>query len=904
MQTQSVRASVALGGNMSSGMGEQKFDPPSEAVDGTEERLKRLEASLRERERQLEETQRAVAVGLWNWDVASDTVTWSDELYRIHGRPKTFRPKNIAELRAGRAEGPPSWGILLDAMDRTLATGEPYELDIEIVRPTGERRWIIARGQRDFDEHGAVKGIRGTVQDITDRKLAELELREAQRAARLGTWRWVASSDTTTWSEEVYRVFGLKPGSRVPGFQEMSLLHAPESRRRLAQAVERALRSGTAYEQDMELLLPDGTRRWIIASGGVETYVDGKPAVLRGTVQDITERKLTEQRFQRMYDSDLMGIGFPDATGVIHECNDALLRIIGYTREDLEAGPLRWDMMTPPEYRTVDLEHIREAAERGSCTPYRKEYIRKDGSRVPILCGFARLSGGENRSIGFILDLGPQERAETALRHALSRFDKLYRAGLVGICSPDRFGAFSDGNAEFLRIVGYSEEDLRAGLVRWDVMTPPEYAALDAEHIAEAAERGSCTPYEKEYIRKDGKRVPILCGYALQDGSTDEYIAFVMDLSPVKLAEAATREREQRFSALAESLPELVWMSNPNGERVYTSKRYQEYTGMKSEELMGSRWRQLLHPDDLAHTDTLWQRCMESGELYQNEYRIRRHDGLYRSFLVRGVAVRNEAGEIEQWVGSATDIHDRKLAEEAVRRTEKLAAAGRLAASIAHEINNPLAAVMNSLYLALMDEDLGAATRQYLKTAEQELARAAHVTTQTLQFHRQTSTPRPADLAAVMESAFELFATRFRTSDVLVEREYEARTLLYCCADELRQVFANLLSNSLDAMRQGGRLRIRIREAHSWPATPEAEPRPGLRVSLADTGQGIPAEVMARLFEPFLSTKEATGTGLGLWVSEGIVKKHHGVVRVHSRIAEPARGTVFSLFFPLDGLRR
>jgi signal transduction histidine kinase len=99
-------------------------------------------------------------------------------------------------------------------------------------------------------------------------------------------------------------------------------------------------------------------------------------------------------------------------------------------------------------------------------------------------------------------------------------------------------------------------------------------------------------------------------------------------------------------------------------------------------------------------------------------------------------------------------------------------------------------------------------------------------------------------------------------------------------------------------------LRIRIREAHSLPATPEAEPRPGLRVSLADTGQGIPAEVMARLFEPFLSTKEATGTGLGLWVSEGIVKKHHGVVRVHSRIAEPARGTVFSLFFPLDGLRR
>jgi PAS domain S-box-containing protein len=611
----------------------------------------------------------------------------------------------------------------------------------------------------------------------------ERQLMEAHRIARLGTWRWECATDRVTWSEEVYRAFGLDPKQPPPGYESLRAMHEPASGRRLQKAVAHTLATGEPYELDLEIQAADGSARWLIARGEVEVYAGGKPAVLRGTIQDITERKRNEQRSHQLY------------------------------------------------------QHM-------------------------------------------------------------------YVANLIGICYPDRFGAFSDGNAEFLRVVGYSEEDLRAGRVRWDVMTPPEYAALDAEHIVEAAQRGNCTPYEKEFIRKDGTRVPILCGYALREGSSDEYIGFIMDISPVKQAEAALREREQRFSALAESLPELVWMSNPNGERVYTSKRYQEYTGMKSEELMGSRWRQLLHPDDLPHTDALWQRCMESGELYQNEYRIRRHDGLYRSFLVRGVAVRNEAGEIEQWVGSATDIHDRKLAEEAVRRTEKLAAAGRLAASIAHEINNPLAAVMNSLYLALMDEDLGATTRQYLKTAEQELARAAHVTTQTLQFHRQTSSPRPADLAAVMESAFGLFATRFNTSDVLVVREYKVCTLLYCYGDELRQVFANLLSNALDAMRQGGRLRIRMREAHSWPTAANAVPRSGLRVTLADTGQGIPAEVMARLFEPFLSTKEATGTGLGLWVSEGIVKKHQGLIRVRSRVVEPARGTVFSLFFPMDGLGR
>jgi PAS domain S-box-containing protein len=870
-------------------------------------RLKELEASLRERERQLEEAQRAAGVGVWNWDMAADEVTWSAEVYRIYGEPTSFRPATVGELRLRREGGPPSLGVLLDAMDRVIATGEGYEVDLEIVRPTGEHRWVVARGVRNLDEQGAIHGVRGTVQDITERKLTELrlleqeqELREAQRAARLGIWRWDKASDTTTWSEEVYRAFGMEPGGQVPRFEGMLDLHAPESRVRLVRAVEAALETAEPYAQDMELVLPDGTRRWIASRGQVESWIDGKPAVLRGTVQDITERKTTELRFQRMYDSDLMGIGFPDPTGVIQDCNDALLRIVGYTREDVAAGRLRWDAMTPPEYREADNSHILEAAERGSCTPYRKEYFRKDGTRVPILCGFARLGPVENRSIGFVLDLSAQVSAEAALREALSRFDKLYHSGLMGICYPDRFGAFSDGNAEFLRIVGYSEEDLRAGLVRWDVMTPPEYRPLDAEHIAEAAEKGSCTPYEKEYIRKDGSRVPILCGYALREGSTDEYVAFVMDISPVKRAEAALREREQRFSALAESLPELVWMADPQGQRVFTNRRFQLYAGLSAAEMMETRWLELVHPDDRERSIVLWRRAVETGDPYQNEYRIRRHDGAYRTFLVRAVAVPNDVGEIEHWVGSGTDIHDRKLAEEALRRTEKLAAAGRLAATIAHEINNPLAAVTNSLYLALMDETLRDETRNYLNLAEQELARAAHVTTQTLQFHRQTSAPAVVELNVVMESAIALFATRFKTSAIEVKREYGEQAELYCCGDELRQVFANLLSNALDAMRQGGRLRVRIRRSHRWAAGGAA----GVRVTVSDTGCGIPGEVRGRMFEPFLSTKEATGTGLGLWVSQNIVQKHQGTIQLHSVANGERRGTVFSMFFPLDGTPR
>jgi PAS domain S-box-containing protein len=608
------------------------------------------------------------------------------------------------------------------------------------------------------------------------------QLQEAQRIANLGTWRWDRSADITTWSEEVYRAFGLDPADPAPGYDKIRELHAPESRSRLEAAVTRALTTGESYELDIELVMLDGSIRWIIARGEVESSIDGVPTVLRGTIQDITKRKLTElalrsahARFEKLYNSDLLGIGFPDATGAIHDCNDALLRVIGYTRDDLKAGLVRWDTLTPPEYRELDLAHIAESAARGACTPYEKEYIRKDGTRVPIVCGFARISSGDDpESIGFILDLSAQRQAE----------------------------------------------------------------------------------------RK-------------------------------------SQEREQRFSALAESLPQLVWASAPNGDRIYTNRRYSEYTGLTPDQLLGATWIQLLHPDDIHRTDELWKHSMITGNPYLNEYRIRRHDGLYRSFLVRAIPVRNDAGEIQRWLGSATDIHDQKIAEESLRRTEKLAATGRLAASIAHEINNPLEAVTNALYLALLDTSLAPDTRTYLRMADQELARVAQVTTQTLRFHRQSVAAASVDLADIMDSAFSLFSPRFEACQIEVRREYTPGQMLFCRGDEIRQVFANFLSNALDATRAGGRLRIRIRPGCSWEATP----RPGLRVTFADTGHGIPIHLHRSIFEPFVSTKDDTGTGLGLWVSDGIVQKHGGRIALRSRTSDTLHGTVFTLFFPLNDLR-
>jgi signal transduction histidine kinase len=247
-----------------------------------------------------------------------------------------------------------------------------------------------------------------------------------------------------------------------------------------------------------------------------------------------------------------------------------------------------------------------------------------------------------------------------------------------------------------------------------------------------------------------------------------------------------------------------------------------------------------------------------------------------------------------------TDTHEQKLAEDALRKSEKLATAGRLAASIAHEINNPLAAVTNSLYLALLDSSLKTDTKSYLQTAEEELRRVAHITTQTLRFHKQSHSPAATDICDIVDSVLILFGQRLASRNIRVNAECERGAVATCFGDEMRQVIANIISNAMDAMPHGGSLRVRVKRTRNW-----SKERPaGVKIVVADSGHGVSPTVMEHIFEPFVSTKESTGIGLGLWVSNGIVLKHGGTIRVWSRANAQPSGTVFTVFIPSASIVR
>jgi signal transduction histidine kinase len=242
------------------------------------------------------------------------------------------------------------------------------------------------------------------------------------------------------------------------------------------------------------------------------------------------------------------------------------------------------------------------------------------------------------------------------------------------------------------------------------------------------------------------------------------------------------------------------------------------------------------------------------------------------------------------------DITERRMSEGALMRAERLAAAGRLAASVAHEVNNPLEGLTNLVYIARRSDELDE-IRHLLFKAENELGRIAHITRQSLGFYRETSFAAHFSPAAVVHEVSDFYAGRAAVLGVTILVNTTTEREVLGAAGELRQVLSNLLANGLDACSKGDTIRL---EANS--ATDPRDPtRLGVRISVADTGLGIAPEHIDSIFEPFFTTKKDTGTGLGLWVSRELVEKHGGKLRVRSRNFAPKCGTVFSIFLPIQG---
>lgn len=499
----------------------------------------------------------------------------------------------------------------------------------------------------------------------------------------------------------------------------------------------------------------------------------------------------------------------------------------------------------------------------------------------------------------------------------------------------------------------------------------------------------------------------------------DGIILFFRDVTERRGKEDALRASQERYRVLAELNPQALWTADVHGHVWYANQTFLDYIGKDFVPRDGTEYLDCFYEGDRERVLRVWSRSLITGEEYEIDARlVRASDGAVRWWHLRALPVRDHTGAIYQWLGTAVDVHDPRMAAERLRQqyalvessrdfiglcdmqgtpiygnraalqlvgldsladftrttvkefffpedqdfivneflpnvlreghgevevrfrhfktsepiwmnyhvfllrdvsgepvayatvsrdmtaqkraeasliqTEKLAAVGRLASSIAHEINNPLESVTNLIFLARRNA-VDPPAQKYLDAADHELRRVSIIVNQTLRFHKQATKPQAIACSNLYSTVLSIYEGRLRNSNVKLEKRKRANTPVVCFEGEIRQVLNNLVSNAIDAMPRGGRLLVRSRDATDWRTG-----RRGVVLTVADTGSGIDAATQARMFQAFFTTKDINGTGLGLWVSAEIMERHQGRIRVRSSQQEAHKGTVISLFLPFE----
>jgi PAS domain S-box-containing protein len=382
----------------------------------------------------------------------------------------------------------------------------------------------------------------------------------------------------------------------------------------------------------------------------------------------------------------------------------------------------------------------------------------------------------------------------------------------------------------------------------------------------------------------------------------DGIVIFFRDITAQKETERIAREASSRLDAMFNTSLEYIGLVSPDGKLLDCNRASLEFAGSEREDLIGTWFWECPW---FTHTPGAPEMAREvlaravSGEHIRLEWPLVRPSGEILVFDFSISQVRDLDGKVVLLVPEGRDITSLKRAESALKKNEKLAAVGRLAASIAHEINNPLEAVTNLLFLALESADPGQVHR-YIQAAERELRRVSIISNQTLRFHKQSTNPKFVRSEELLHGVIAAHQARIMNAGIHVEERLHAQEPLYCFDGEIRQALNSLIGNAIDAMRaEGGRLLVRSREGTGWRSGHKC-----LILTIADTGHGISPENRDRIFEPFFTTKGIGGTGLGLWVTQEIAERHQGWLRVRSAETSGRSGAVFNLVLPFDGVAR
>ena len=734
----------------------------------------------------------------------------------------------------------------------------------------------------------------------------EESLCEAQRLAHLGSWDWVAATDTVRWSDELYRINGRDPRLPPPRFAEMSSCYTPESWERLSAAVARSLRTGEPFELDLDLVRRDGATRRTTARGAVDRDASGTITGLHGTVQDITERWRAEEELRESL---------------------ARLRVIAASTPDhlfVQDRDLRYTFVLPPQFGLNEGEVLgrtdhdlvsKEDADRLTALKRRvldggltmrvetpllsaageRRYF--DGSYVPKVDADGRIDG----LIGYFRDVTDRKRVEEELRNSDELFSQFLRHSpiyaFIKEVSPSESRVLRVSE-NYEQMIGISAADMVGKTM--EELFPPDLAAKMTDDDWATVSSGEVLHVEEEFNGRNyaSFKFPILlAGRALLAGYT-------IDVTERTRAEEALRQSEQRYHALFEHASDGIFIMDVQGNILEVNEAFARSHGYSSDELLALG----LDGIDVEGAGPAPQRLerLLSGEPLRFEVEHRRKDGSRFPLEVTTGLV--QLGEQQAVLAFHRDITERRRAEEEraklaaqFEQAQKMESIGRLAGGVAHDFNNMLSIIIGNVELARTQVQPSQPLHADLTEIRDAAERAADLTRRLLAFARkQTVAPRALDLNHTVSRMLKMLRRLLGEDLDLVWRPQAGLWPVSMDPAQVDQLLTNLCVNARDAIAGVGKVTIETvnRTVDADYCAGHAGVTPGDYVLLAvsDDGCGIDEETRSHVFEPFFTTKGlGQGTGLGLAMVYGVVKQNSGFVNVYS---EPGQGTTFSLYFP------
>lgn len=736
----------------------------------------------------------------------------------------------------------------------------------------------------------------------------------AQAAGQIGTWEWDPVRDFRRLSPELHRLFGTEPEDPEHAEKWAKRVY-PDDWEKVQQCMSEGRRTG---EMDFEYryLHPQKGLRWFYCKG--RSF--GSEAPMLGIVQDITERKKmegslgeSEERYRTVAETASDAILIIDEDSTICFANSATAEVFGYKQEELVGKNLT--MLMPDSMR-----HLHETGVQRYVASGKRHLnwdgtelpgLHKNGREIPLEVSFGEYTqAGKHYFTGFARDISQRKLAEQALRESEQQLRVVTEATpvMIWMSGTDKLCYYF--NKSWLDFVGRTlEQELGNGWA--ENVHPEDFDRCLQIYVASFDAR---QPFEMEYrLRHRSGEYRWILDHGVprftDNGTFEGYIGGCLDIheqkeaaEKVRIAVEALQESEQRLrrlAAIVESSDDAIVSKDLNGIVTSWNQQAERLFGYKPEEMIGRSILTIIPPELHGDEDMILSRIRAGRQIEHFETTRVAKSGERIDVSISISPVRDEHGNIIGAAKIARDIREKRKIERALRISEKLAAAGRLASTVAHEINNPLEAVTNLLYLTRSTTDR-TALRSFLAQADEELKRAAFVSRQTLGLYRERNGVKPLRLGSIIEPLVFVFQTKAKNKSIHIRSEVRQDPEINAIESELRHAIANLLNNSVDAIFSGGTICVRVSAGRAWDGTS----RCGVRVTVADTGRGINREHRAKLFEPFFTADKDVGTGLGLWISKEIVERHRGYLRFKSWTNPGRSGTVFTIFLPSDSLPR